>query len=52
MAQQTGSAQTNDRSPGRVDLVSVFYVAGGIPAIIAFLFLVFAVGVRFCGLPA
>ncbi|MEB2343404.1 MAG: hypothetical protein OZ948_01520 [Deltaproteobacteria bacterium] len=52
MAQQTGSAPAQDRSPGRVDLVSVLYVVGGIPSIIAFLFLLFAVGVRFCGLPA
>jgi hypothetical protein len=48
-------AQQSDRpheSPGKVDTVSVLYVAGGIPAILAFLVLLFAVGVRFCGLPA
>jgi hypothetical protein len=55
MAQQTGSAQSHehlDRNPGKVDLVSVLYVAGGIPGILAFLVLLFGVGVRFCGLPA
>jgi hypothetical protein len=54
MAQRTGSTHSRDRSetPGKVDLVSVLYVAGGIPAILAFLVLLFAVGVRFCGLPA
>lgn len=55
MAQQTGSTQSHDpahESPGKVDLVSVLYVAGGIPAILAFLVLLFAVGVRMCGLPA
>jgi hypothetical protein len=54
MAQQGGS-QSHDRSqdaPGKVDLVSVLYVAGGIPAIIAFLVLLFALGVPFCSLPA
>jgi len=49
MAQQTDRSHEN---PGKVDLVSVLYVAGGIPAILAFLVLLFAVGVRFCGLPA
>jgi len=49
MAQQTDRPHEN---PGKVDLVSVLYVAGGIPAILAFLVLLFAVGVRFCGLPA
>jgi hypothetical protein len=55
MAQQTGSASSHEHpqpNPGKVDLVSVLYVAGGIPAILAFLVLLFAVGVRFCGLPA
>jgi hypothetical protein len=54
MAQQGGS-QSHDRSreaPGKVDLVSILYVAGGIPAIIAVLVLLFAIGVPFCGLPA
>lgn len=37
---------------GKLDAVSVLYVFGGIPAIVLFLFLLFAVGVRFCGLPA
>lgn len=54
MAQQGGS-QSHDRpdgAPGKVDLVSILYVAGGIPAIIAFLFLLFAVAVPFCGVRA
>jgi hypothetical protein len=50
MAQQTGDG--SNQNPGKVDLVSVLYVAGGIPAILAFLVLLFAVGVRMCGLPA
>jgi len=50
MAQQSGSQSHETR--GKIDLVSVLYVAGGIPAILAFLVLLFAVGVRFCGLPA
>jgi hypothetical protein len=37
---------------GTVDAISVLYVVGGIPAIVAFLWLLFAVGVRYCGLPA
>lgn len=54
MAQQRGSRSqpSPDPSPGRTDLVSMLYVAGGIPAIIAFLVLLFAIGVPFCGLPA
>jgi hypothetical protein len=54
MAQQSGSQShdSSDETPGKVDLVSVLYVAGGIPAILAFLVLLFAVGVRVCGLPA
>jgi len=57
MAQQSGSRSTShpadpSASPGKVDLVSVLYIAGGIPAILAFLVLLFGVGVRFCGLPA
>jgi len=54
MAQQSGSRPEDPSSPpqGKVDLVSMLYVAGGIPAILAFLVLLFAVGVPFCGLPA
>lgn len=36
--------------PGKVDLVSVLFIAGGIPAIVGFLVLLFAVGVHSCGL--
>lgn len=44
----------SERADGgsQVDAVSVLYVIGGIPAILAFLVLLFAVGVRVCGLPA
>lgn len=54
MAQHGGSQsqQSSDPSPGKTDLVSVLYIAGGIPAILAFLVLLFAIGVPFCGLPA
>lgn len=41
-----------DESRGRSDLVSVLYVVGGIPAMVAFFVLLFAVGVKVCGLPA
>jgi hypothetical protein len=44
------SAQPEAR--GKLDAVSVLYVLGGIPAILGFLVLLFAVGVRSCGLPA
>lgn len=37
---------------GKTDAVSVLYIAGGIPAIVGFLVLLFAIGVRYCGLPA
>jgi hypothetical protein len=37
---------------GKTDITSVLYVVGGIPAIVGFLVLLFAVGVRYCGLPA
>jgi hypothetical protein len=53
MAQHGGSGSDSSQgTPGKVDLVSMLYVAGGIPAILAFLVLLFAVGVRVCGLPA
>lgn len=43
-----------DQQPatGKTDLVSVLYIAGGIPTIVGFLWLLFAIGVRYCGLPA
>lgn len=48
-----GSAASENAERGsHVDAVSVLYVIGGIPAILAFLVLLFAVGVRVCGLPA
>lgn len=53
MAQHGGSgSDPSQETPGKVDLVSILYVAGGIPAILAFLVLLFAIGVPFCGLPA
>ncbi len=36
---------------GKVDLVSVLYVIGGIPALVAFLVVIFALA-RSCNLPA
>jgi hypothetical protein len=45
-------AESNEPKRGKTDLVSVLYVAGGIPAIVGFLVLLFAIGVRYCGLPA
>lgn len=53
MAQHTSQPSPSQPAErGKNDLVSALYVAGGIPAILAFLVLLFAVGVRFCGLPA
>jgi len=54
MAQHTTqpSAHTETPSRGKLDTVSVLYVFGGIPAIVGFLALLFAFGVRVCGLPA
>lgn len=55
MAQQSGSQSHETQSHetrGKVDLASVLYVFGGIPAIIGFMFLLFALGVPMCGLPA
>ena len=41
-----------DEEPrGRVDLVSVLYVVGGIPAIVGFLVVIFALA-RSCNIPA
>ena len=40
----------DDEQPGRGDSVSLLYVIGGIPAMIAF-FVVFFVLVERCGLP-
>ena len=52
MAQHTGPASSNDQARGKLDTVSILYVIGGIPAILGFLVLIFAVGVRGCGIPA
>jgi len=43
---------TAEAPRGKNDFVSLLYVLGGIPAIVAFLWLLFALGVRQCGLPA
>jgi hypothetical protein len=45
-------AESNEPKRGKMDAVSVLYIAGGIPAIVGFLVLLFAIGVRYCGLPA
>jgi hypothetical protein len=48
-----GIEMADSESPrGKTDAVAVLYIAGGIPAIVGFLVLLFAVGVRYCGLPA
>jgi hypothetical protein len=44
-------AETTERR-GKTDAVAVLYIFGGIPAIVGFLVLLFAIGVRYCGLPA
>ena len=36
---------------GKVDLVSILYVVGGVPALVGFLFVLFAL-VRACNIPA
>lgn len=36
---------------GRVDLVSILYIVGGIPALVAFLIILFALA-RSCDIPA
>jgi hypothetical protein len=41
-----------EQKRGKTDAVAIAYIAGGIPAIVGFLVLLFAVGVRYCGLPA
>ena len=41
-----------DEEPrGKVDLVSVLYIVGGIPAIVAFLVIIFSL-TRACNIPA
>jgi hypothetical protein len=45
-------AEQTEPRRGKMDAVAVLYIAGGIPAIVGFLVLVFAIGVRYCGLPA
>ena len=37
---------------GRVDGVSILYILGGIPAMVAFFVLLFTLGVKGCGIPA
>ena len=39
-------------STGRVDTVSVLYILGGIPAMVAFFVLLFTLGVKGCGVAA
>ena len=43
---------SQEESPGRVDGVSVLYILGGIPAMVAFFVLLFTLGVKGCGIPA
>ncbi len=44
--------QNHDEAPGRVDGVSILYILGGIPAMVAFFVLLFTLGVKGCGVPA
>ena len=44
-------ANSTEAKRGKMDAVSVLYVVGGIPAIVGFLVVLFAIGVRYCGLP-
>jgi hypothetical protein len=44
-------AESNEPKRGKVDAAAVLYIAGGIPAIVAFLAIYFLIGVRHCGLP-
>jgi len=45
-------ANSSEAKRGKMDAISVLYVVGGIPTIVGFLALLFAIGVRYCGLPA
>lgn len=45
-------ANSTEAKRGKMDVVSVLYVIGGIPTIVGFLVVLFAIGVRYCGLPA
>ena len=45
-------ANSGDVKRGKMDAVSVLYIIGGIPTIVGFLVVLFAIGVRYCGLPA
>ncbi len=42
----------SDQQRGKIDAVSVLYVLGGIPAMVAFFALLFTLGVKGCGVPA
>jgi hypothetical protein len=44
-------ANSTEAKGGKMDAVSVLFVLGGIPAIVGFLVVFFAIGVRYCGLP-
>lgn len=52
MADQARGTHGSDAARGRNDFVALLYVIGGIPAIVLFLVVLFAIGVRMCGLPA
>lgn len=46
-----GAEEREDEPRGRVDLVSVLYILGGIPAIVAYIVICFVLA-RFFGFPA
>jgi hypothetical protein len=41
-----------DAPRGKNDAIAVIYILAGIPTIVGFMVLLFAVGVRYCHLPA
>jgi hypothetical protein len=45
------SDEIQEESHGKVDLVSILYVVGGIPALVAFLILLFSL-THACNIPA
>ena len=48
---KTQGASVEDEPRGKVDLVAILYIVGGIPALVGFLVLLFAL-TRACNIPA
>ena len=51
MSDAHGTSQENDEPRGRVDLVSLLYIVGGIPSIVAYIVFFFILA-RFFNFPA